>query len=93
MSNPIAPNEVEPSPENGITTWDEVRRIADEIELKVHLAGMEARERWRSLEPRLATLEHQIKEAGQRASKAVAEELGAVWKALRGIQDDVANGN
>jgi hypothetical protein len=33
--------------------WDEVRRIADELKLKMHLASMEARDRWQALEPRL----------------------------------------
>jgi len=39
-------------------TWDEVRRIADELELKIHLAGMDARDRWRDLKPRLAEIEN-----------------------------------
>ena len=32
-------------------TWDEVRQIADELELKIHVAGMDARDRWQTLRP------------------------------------------
>jgi hypothetical protein len=42
------------------STWEEVRRIADEVELQIHLAGMEARERWNALRPRLIELERQL---------------------------------
>ena len=95
MSKLFFPNEseTEPTERNSVSTWDEVRRIADELELKIHLASMDTRDRWRALEPQLATFERRMKDAGQRASKAVADELEAIWNALRGIRDDVANGN
>jgi hypothetical protein len=51
--------------------WDDVRRIADEVELKIHLAGMDARDRWHELQPRLAEIEKSITKAGQRASFAI----------------------
>jgi hypothetical protein len=95
MSSQLIPTEQEAasSQMDGLSTWDEVRRVADELELKIHLASMDVRDRWHALEPRLAAFEHRMKEAGERASKAVADELEAIWNALRGIRDDVANGN
>ena len=87
MSN-LTSHESEPAAKNSVTTWDEVRRIADEIELKIHLGSMDARDRWHVLEPRLAELEHRMKDAGQRASKAVGEELSAIWKALRELKNE-----
>jgi hypothetical protein len=71
--------------------WDDVRRIADEIGLKLHLAGMEARDRWRAIEPRLAELEKMLAKAGQRASEVIDEELSSIGAALRRLRDDLAS--
>ena len=70
-------------------TWAELRRIADEVELKIHLAGMDARDRWRALEPRIVDLEHRLATTGKRAGDVVARELAAVGTALRRLRDDV----
>lgn len=72
--------------------WDDLRRIAEELELKVRLAQMDARDRWHALQPRLAELEHTIKQAGARAGKTVTEELNALGKALRQLRDEIARG-
>jgi len=40
------------------THRDDLRRITDELELEIHLAGLDARDRWRALEPQLYELEH-----------------------------------
>ena len=71
-------------------TWDEVRQIADELELKIHLAGMDARDRWQALRPRLAELEHTLARSGKTAGKVVKRELSTVGAALRKLRDDVA---
>jgi hypothetical protein len=71
------------------STWDEVRRIADELELKIHLAGMDARDRWRDLKPRLAEIEKSIASAGKRAGDVVERELASVGAALRRLRDDI----
>ena len=73
-----------------LSTWDEVRRIADEVELKIHLAGMDARDRWSALKPRIAEIEKSISTAGKRASDAVERELSTIGVALRRLLDDVA---
>lgn len=39
--------------QNNDFTWDDIRRVAEEIDLKVHLASMELRERWEQLRPRI----------------------------------------
>lgn len=71
------------------STWDDVRRIADEIELKLHLAGMDARDRWRALEPRLVNFEKNLSHAASRASAAVQEELASIGAALARLRDDI----
>jgi hypothetical protein len=95
MSNQVIPDQREGAPRasDGLSMWDEVRRVADELELKVHLAKMDVRTRWHALEPRLEAFEHRMKDASQRMSEAVTEELEAIWNAVRRIRDDVANGN
>ena len=79
MPNIITPVEpATPRQADGLSTWDEVRRLADELELKTHLATMEARERWREIVPRLEALEKAIGHTGERATQAVIDELRAV---------------
>jgi hypothetical protein len=65
--------------------------MADELEVQIHLAGMEARDRWRALEPRLAEVEKAIARSGQRAGEIVERELSAIGTALRKLLDDVRN--
>jgi len=70
--------------------WDDVRRMADELELKIHLAGMEARDRWHELQPRLAKIEQSIARAGTRTSEAVEEELASIAAAVKRLRDDLS---
>lgn len=71
------------------TTWDEVRRIADELQLKVHLAGMDARDRWNELQPRLAEVEKTIAREGERAGKFLATQLSSIGTALRELRSEI----
>lgn len=71
---------------NELSAWQGVQRLADEIEVQIHLAGMDARDRWHELEPRLEKLEQQIAHSGERASQAVVHELR---DALRALRDDL----
>ena len=72
------------------TTWDDVRRIADEIELKIHLAGMDARDRWHALQPRVAEVEKKVSSAGKRVGSAIDREVESIGVALRRLRDDVS---
>jgi hypothetical protein len=72
------------------STWDDVRRIVDELEVKIHLAGMDARDRWRAIQPRLAKLEKTIERKSRRTGHAMADELSAIGKALRELRDQIA---
>lgn len=73
------------------STWDDVRRIVDEIELKVHLASMNARDRWHGIQPRLAKLEKTLERASERAGQTVADELSAIGRALHELRDQIAD--
>ena len=69
----------------------ELRRIADELELKIHLASMDARERWQTLKPRLAEVEKNLARVGERATKVVQDEVTAIGKALNKLRDDLGH--
>jgi len=71
------------------TIWDEIRRISDELELKVHLASMDARDRWQTLKPRVKALEEKMEEKTAQASARVVEELNNVGALIRELRDDV----
>jgi hypothetical protein len=69
--------------------WDDLRRTADELEVQIHLAGMDARDRWRALQPRLAELGKAIAAQGDRISDAVSKQLTDVDAAVRRLRDDI----
>jgi hypothetical protein len=55
-------------------TRDDLRRTADEIKVKLHLAGMDAKDAWNEVQPKLADFERRF--------DAKAEEVGEELKAL-----------
>ena len=55
-------------------TRNDLQRTADEIKLKLHLAGMDAKDAWEEVQPRLADFEQRF--------DAKAEEVGEELKAL-----------
>lgn len=67
-------------------TWQEVRRMAVELELRLHLAGIAARDRWHALQPRVAQLEQALVRSGERASEIVDRERSAIAAVLRRLR-------
>jgi hypothetical protein len=63
--------------------------MADELALRVHLAGMDARDRWNALQPRLAEVERAVLRGSDRAEEVVAKELSELGVALRRLRDDI----
>ena len=60
-------------------TRADLRRSADEIRVKLHLAGMDAKDAWADLQPRLAEFERRFDEkAGE-----VGEELKALGSDIK----------
>lgn len=55
-------------------TRNDLKRAAGEIKLKLHLAGMDAKDAWEEVQPRLADFEQRF--------DAKAEEVGEELKAL-----------
>jgi hypothetical protein len=71
------------------TTWEELRRIADELELKMHLASMDIRDQWQALKPRLTELEKSLATAGKKAGDVFVRELESVEAALKRLREDI----
>ena len=66
---------------------EDLKRVRDEIRLKVHLAGMEAKELWGALEPRLEGLEKEIEGAGETVAQATGKLLTELGKSIRDLGD------
>lgn len=75
------------------STWDDVKRIADEVKLKLHLAGMEAKEKWKKFEPKMMELESKVKEnvkdGGEKAVGVVGEQVEAFATGLRQFAEEL----
>lgn len=64
----------------------ELARLRDEIRVKVHLAGLDAKSAWKGLEPRLDQLERDIREEGtvvKGASVLLAKDLKSAFAEFR----------
>ena len=50
------------------TTGQEILRIADEIRVRIHLAGMEAKDAWAKLEPKVTEFQGKVEKVAGQAS-------------------------
>ena len=57
-----------------------MRTLRDEVRLKLHLAGMDAKEEWRSLEPHLTDIERAASELTETTRKAIADAVKRLSK-------------
>jgi hypothetical protein len=64
---------------------DELKTLRDEVAVKIHLAGMDAKDRWNDLRPRIDEVEAQAARAGDTAVSAL---LGTI-DSLRGSLTDL----
>ncbi len=64
----------------------DLRTLRDEVRLKLHLAGMDAKDAFHKLEPRLSEVEREIAKGGDSVAGAVrgtVDELRASFRRLR----------
>lgn len=68
----------------------DLTQLKDEIRVKVHLAGMDVKDEWKRLEPRVNELEVKAKSAVEKAADEVAhgtrEALDEVIDAMRKLR-------
>jgi hypothetical protein len=67
----------------------ELETLRDEIRVRIHLAGMDAKTTWNELEPKLGALETQAKEATDHAAHAVRDRANELVAALRNLRAKV----
>lgn len=79
----------DPAPKSTTTAWDDVRRLADEVRLKMHLAGMELKDQWTAFEPQLHEVERKLKETGEKAEGVVATQIDHLAVGLRKLADEL----
>jgi intergrase/recombinase len=81
------------NPKPASSAWDDVKRIAEEVKLKLHLAGMEAKEQWKKFEPKMIELETKVKEkakdGGEKAYGVVGEQVEAFAVGLRQFAEEL----
>lgn len=61
---------------------ERVRTIRDEIRVEIHLAGLDAKQRWVALEPKFADAERLAREVSETSRHAV-EEIGRRFAEFR----------
>ena len=74
---------------NHDSTWTDLRRLADELEVQVHLASLDARDRWQALKPRLVDLQKDLAKSGEMITDVIERELAALGSALRDLRDEL----
>jgi hypothetical protein len=74
------------------TVIQNIRRVADEIRVRIHLAGMEAKDAWAGLEPRVAQLEKTIDRVTTEASADMTDLATTVQTELRRLRDKLFEG-
>ncbi len=70
------------------STWEDIKQLADQVELRIHLGSMEAHDRWLALRPRIDRLERTISRVGRDAAESIKRELEDVRVALRALRDE-----
>jgi hypothetical protein len=65
----------------------ELEHQRDDIRVRIHLANLEARERWNELEPKLEDLEQQFEGAADQALQRLREVASALKEPFRELRD------
>jgi hypothetical protein len=74
-----------------LPTWDDVKRVAEDVEKKVQSAGASAKEKWnQQVRPKLVEVGKKIEEKGQRAGDAIQTQVSALSEALSKLQHEIA---
>jgi hypothetical protein len=62
---------------------EEMKMLRDEIRLDLHLAGMELKDRWRELEPKVLEAERRAEEVGAKVLDELVERLNNMRAKMR----------
>jgi ElaB/YqjD/DUF883 family membrane-anchored ribosome-binding protein len=67
----------------------DLTRLRDDLHLKIHLAGMDARDAWERLQPRLHEIERKVEERAAAAAQSLHAAASTLRDDLRGLRDDL----
>ncbi len=67
----------------------DLKRISDEIRVRIHLASMDAKDAWANLEPRVREFEAKIERASERAAAEVDKLAGGLRDELTRLRKRV----
>ena len=70
-------------------TRDELWRLADEIRVKIHLAGMEVKDTWGRLEPRLQEFEQRVEDATEKIGAELKDASTDLKERLQKLRDEI----
>ncbi len=68
---------------------EELKRLSDQIRLKIHLAGMDVRDAFEKLEPKVHELEKKASDATAAASREVVSAMDKVKKSLEQVLEKI----
>ncbi|HEX3852712.1 MAG TPA: CBS domain-containing protein [Polyangiaceae bacterium] len=72
-----------PKRNSSVSVLAELSQLRDELRIKLHLAGLEVRAQWESVEPKLLGLERSLEQQGEGALEAAGELAVELVKAFR----------
>jgi hypothetical protein len=64
----------------------DLRQMADEIRVQLHLGGMEAKDAWRDFEPKLRAFEQKVERAAEDAGDDLDELADVLRKEMQKIK-------
>jgi len=69
------------------TPGQEILRIADEIRVRIHLAGMEAKDAWAKLEPKVTEFQSKVEKVAGQASDELDKIAIGLQRELQHIKE------
>lgn len=73
----------------GSISFSNIKILADELRVKVHLAGMDLKGQWKAFEPKLRDLEERLQEARAKAKTTLTEQVGTLRASLRKLAQEL----
>lgn len=70
-------------------TKADLQRMADEIRVKLHLAGMDAKDAWEEIQPRITDFEQRFDATADEVSDELKALGGEIKKRLLNIKDKI----
>ncbi len=68
---------------------DRLQTLRDEVKVRLHLAGMDAKDTWNKLEPRIDDVERQVAKAADELTDATRAALNDVIGRLQKLRDSL----